>query len=92
MCVHKIRKNSCKVCFPEGHLVGVVGCRIRSALLSNKTRKTIEYLGISIADYRDYLENLFEEGTTWDNYGKPTGWQIDHITPLFYKKKEYRLL
>lgn len=62
-------------------MAGIVGNQVRRALFSNKTKRSIEYLGISIGEYRKYLENLFEEGMTWDNFGE---WQIDHIVPLMY--------
>ena len=38
-----------------------------------------EILGISIQKYKEYLESLFSEEMTWDNYGEV--WQIDHIIP-----------
>lgn len=36
-----------------------------------------EALGISIEGYMAYLESLFTNEMTWDNYG--TYWSIDHI-------------
>ena len=38
-----------------------------------------DILGISIQKYKEYLENLFTEEMSWDNYGEV--WQIDHIIP-----------
>jgi hypothetical protein len=55
-----------------------------AALRNNiKAGHTIELLGCPIEDLRSYLENLFQPGMTWDNYGK-YGWHIDHIIPLSY--------
>ena len=54
------------------------------ALFLNKTKHSVDYLGIEIPEYRDYLENLFEEGMSWDNYGE---WEIDHIIPIWYEKE-----
>jgi len=43
--------------------------------------KAIKELGGSIVFLKQYLESLFKDGMTWDNYG-PKGWHIDHIKPL----------
>jgi hypothetical protein len=42
--------------------------------------KTIELLGCSIEELKQYLESQFKEGMSWDNYGI-NGWHIDHIVP-----------
>jgi len=55
--------------------------RIRSAIkkgAGSKAYKSIELLGCTIEDARKHLESLFQEGMTWENYGK---WHIDHIRP-----------
>ena len=61
--------------------------RIRSALRANNTRKnnrTVEYLGISIPEFRKHLEKQFYvnlktgEMMSWENIKK---WHIDHIIP-----------
>jgi uncharacterized Zn finger protein (UPF0148 family) len=47
-----------------------------------KNAKTIEYLGCSIADFKNYLESLFSDGMNWSNHGNGIGkWNIDHIIP-----------
>jgi phage-related minor tail protein len=46
-----------------------------------KSAKTLSLLGCSPLECRNYLESLFTEGMSWDNYG-PTGWHIDHIKPI----------
>ena len=45
-----------------------------------KKERTIKYLGCSIKEFKIYLENKFQEGMSWDNYGK-YGWHVDHIIP-----------
>lgn len=50
---------------------------------------TIEYLGCTINEFKDYIESLFTEGMSWDKYGiyiddfgiKKIGFHIDHIIP-----------
>lgn len=44
-----------------------------------KSKSTMDMLGISFDGFRTYMESLFSEGMTWDNYGE---WHIDHIKPL----------
>lgn len=49
-------------------------------VIKNKTKSltTEEFLGISIKEFRLYIENMFTNGMSWDNYGE---WHIDHIKP-----------
>lgn len=55
-----------------------------------KWRSTFTYIGCSIEDFVKYIENQFQEGMSWDNYGS---WHIDHILPLdcFNLKEEREL-
>jgi hypothetical protein len=45
-----------------------------------KIKKTLELLGCSIQEFKNYLEKQFKEGMTWENRGL-YGWHIDHIIP-----------
>ncbi|MFN9960454.1 MAG: hypothetical protein ACK55I_45810, partial [bacterium] len=47
-------------------LIDNVRRRINTAI-KNKTKHSIEYLGIDIASYKEYLENLFQQGMNWNN-------------------------
>ena len=47
---------------------------------SNKAYSTIELLGCTVKECREYLEKQFKEGMTWENHSK-NGWHIDHILP-----------
>lgn len=54
--------------------------RLRKAMLG-ETRgiSAVRDLGMSITEFRAYLEARFLPGMSWENYGK---WHIDHIRPL----------
>jgi hypothetical protein len=54
--------------------------RIYNALKGNKTKKTLDYLGCSIDEYKNYLEIQFTAEMTWNNWGEY--WEIDHKIPL----------
>lgn len=54
--------------------------RLRLALLTKqKTGSAVRDLGCSISEFKIHLENQFQEGMSWENYGE---WHIDHIRPL----------
>jgi hypothetical protein len=66
--------------------------RLRAALHGEyKSGSAIEDLGCSIQEFKLYIENQFQPGMTWENYGK---WHLDHIIPLasFDLKKRSELL
>ena len=48
--------------------------------LANKSNGTFKLLGCDIDFFIKYIETKFEEGMTWENYGR-NGWHIDHIIP-----------
>lgn len=63
-----------------------MSCAIRSRLFKRgSSKKGISYLDkvdYTIEELHDHLENLFELGMTWNNYGKGANkWNIDHIVP-----------
>ena len=66
---------------------------IKRAILKNlngeiKKDSTVNILGCSINEFKIYIESMWEEWMTWDNYGKYLkgsknfGWDIDHIIPI----------
>lgn len=62
--------------------------RIYSFLKSKGVRKlksTEDIVGCSKEYLKEYLENKFVDGMSWDNQGK---WHIDHIIPLSSGKSE----
>lgn len=55
--------------------------RINKAITrGDKAEKTKNLLGCTIEEFKKHLENQFEKGMNWDNYGYE-GWHIDHIKP-----------
>jgi hypothetical protein len=53
--------------------------RIRRAIKGQiKTGTSFKLLGCELPFLKLYLQNMFKNGMTWDNYGE---WQIDHIRP-----------
>lgn len=63
-------------------LAGILRTRLYHAVSGKaKGGSAIKDLGCSMHELIMYLESKFEDGMTWDNYGKG-GWHIDHILPL----------
>ena len=61
-----------------------LSCNLRSrlyqAIKSNqKSGSAVRDLGCSISEFKLYIENQFEPGMSWDNYGS---WHLDHVIPL----------
>lgn len=68
---------------PAYRIKKVTGARIHEALKTYQTLKrnrTIEYLGCTMEEYTQYLEQMFTPDMSWDNYGGY--WEIDHIKPI----------
>lgn len=62
------------------------------ALSINKQFKTMDSLGITPNEFKLYIDSLFYEGMSWDNYGLGHDkWSIDHIKPLCMATTEEEL-
>jgi len=46
---------------------------------TDKQGHTIDMLGYSALELKEYIESLFLPGMSWDNHGE---WHIDHIRPV----------
>ena len=57
-----------------------INALINHHLKTNKSKRSIEYLGCTIQEYKLYIEPQFTSEMNWDNYG--SYWEIDHIHPL----------
>lgn len=55
-------------------------------------KDTMKELGCDMDFFVKHIEDQFEEGMSWDNYGRPEGvpiectWDLDHITPAEFKE------
>jgi hypothetical protein len=83
ICEHNKHRRQCPICKPLGHLKYIVRSRIHHALKAKKSKRTFEYLGCTITEFKEHLEKSFTDGMTWENYGE---WEIDHIIPIMYEK------
>ena len=73
-----------------------LSCNIRNLIaisLKNngytKKSKTNKYLGCTYEVFKEYLENKFTQGMTWENQGK---WHLDHIYPVSLAKDEQEII
>lgn len=75
---------------------GNITTNMRKSLKGTKQRRRWEDLvGYTIDDLMKYIESLFRDNMSWDNYGKG-GWHLDHIIPIdlwkfnTYKDNEFK--
>lgn len=74
--------------------------RISESLKSKGLRKnssTLDIIGCSIEEFKNFIESKFEPWMTWENHGiyngdLDHGWDIDHIIPVSMAKTEDELL
>jgi hypothetical protein len=69
-----------------------IRCRVSSycsAIRANKIAKTKEMLGVDLDCFKSYMESKFQEGMTWENYGK---WHVDHIKPISLATTEQQII
>lgn len=56
--------------------------RLKNAVLNEfKKGKTLDMLGCSISEFKQYIESQFDSHMNWSNYGKDKYWELDHIKP-----------
>ncbi len=68
---------------PSYRIIGILRVRLRLALKANnavKSSKTLDIIGCTAIELKEYIKKQFTEGMSWDNYGVH-GWHIDHIRP-----------
>lgn len=55
----------------------------KSLVTNIESTKTEILLGCTMQEFVLYIESIFEDGMTWENYGnKKNQWNIDHIIPV----------
>ena len=59
-------------------------------ILGSKREKTFDLIGCTPLQLKQYLEEQFIEGMSWDNHGL-YGWHIDHIIPISSAKNDEEL-
>jgi hypothetical protein len=65
---------------------------IRSSIKNRgykKQYRTEEILGCSINEFKSYLEYMFIDEMSWENYGD---WHLDHIVPASWAKNEEEII
>lgn len=66
----------------------IISTSMMRSIKKNKTNKRLyRYLGYTIEELKEWLENQFEDWMNWDNLGltatkEKETWQIDHIIPV----------
>jgi len=64
------------------HIASALRIRLCSAIVnSSKAGSAVSDLGCTIEFFKSYIEQLFQPGMSWDNWGL-YGWHLDHIIPL----------
>ena len=77
-CRHKYKMHRLNT-VPELRITENLRRRTRAVLEGiNKSKNTLMLLGCDMKFLRKYIEGLFKDGMSWENYGE---WQIDHIIP-----------
>ena len=66
---------------PNYKLTQNLRTRVRETLNGkSKSKNTLKLLGCSVDFFKKHLENQFQPGMSWENYGFD-GWHMDHIVP-----------
>lgn len=80
----EIRKAQSSIDFVADRIRTLIRNQIKKHRTARrKESKTTDLLGCEVAFFREYIEHLFCEGMSWENYGNGHGkWNIDHILPV----------
>lgn len=81
ICIHNKHRSVCEYCNESGFILNRLRARMYETIFNQKGEKresTTSLLGADIKVVREYIENQFTDGMTWDNHGI---WHIDHRRP-----------
>lgn len=74
----KVKELSCKR-LEKPHNRIAHNFRTRMRHLVKRDKSSLEHLGLTKTQFKDWLEFQFNKNMSWDNYG--TYWEIDHMVP-----------
>jgi len=84
LAARRVRKHIRMRTDPKYKLNSNFSQRMRESLKSGKNGKSWrELVDYNISDLKKHLEEHFQAGMSWSNYGK-NGWEIDHKIPIAY--------
>jgi hypothetical protein len=68
---------------PQFRLLANMRSRVSNAVRKSfpKPDKTLNALGCTFGELKVWLETHFEDGMTWENYGRG-GWHLDHVREI----------
>lgn len=67
---------------------GLIRCSIKNCGYKKQSR-TEKILGCSISEFKFYLESMFSDKMSWENYGD---WHLDHIIPSSWANSEEEII
>ena len=79
-CSAKARRDT-----PEGKVESTIRSQMERIVAAGfrKEYSSVNYLGISFEEAREYIQSLWLDEMSWDNHGRNHGyWNIDHIMPV----------
>lgn len=69
------RRNNPQIAIAD-RLRGLLTQAIRQGY---RASSATEYIGCTLAEFKNYIASLFQPGMSWSNYGR---WHLDHVKPL----------
>ncbi len=77
----RVRRLKRRQVDPQYGLLCSLRSRVYNVMKGNtKSFAILELLGCSLKELKKHIENQFQKGMSWENYGF-YGWHIDHIIP-----------
>ncbi len=80
--MRRVRENNLRKIDPIFKIKSNLSRRLRECLGSKgKSKRTLQYVGLTAKQLKEYIESRFQCGMSWNNYGI-NGWTIDHTLPV----------